>query len=155
MKIAITGHTGGLGLAFFNYFSQSHQVIGFSRSTGYTLPDDLDKIVTVAKTCDLFFNNAHVNIVQASLIKELYRDVPIITSGSMAANYTGKQYFNDKRYIEDVFKGYKSNQPRLLLKMGYLENYQDRNSIAYSEVINAVECWIKSPRITMIEFENV
>jgi hypothetical protein len=155
MKIAITGHTGGLGLAFFNYFSKSHEVIGLSRSNGYTLPSDLDKVVGVVKNCDLFFNNAHIGTAQASLIQELYSDVPIITSGSMAANYTGKQYFDDKRYIEDVFKAYKSHHPKLLLKMGYLENYQDRNSIAYCEVINAVKCWINNPRITTIEFENV
>ena len=154
MKIAITGHTGGLGLAFFNYFSKSHEVIGLSRSNGYTLPSDLDKVISVVKTCDLFFNNAHVGTSQASLIQQLHSDVSIITSGSMAANYTGKQYFDDKRYIENIFKSYKSQHPRLLLKMGYLENYKDRNSIKYNEIINAVECWIKSPRITLIEFEN-
>jgi nucleoside-diphosphate-sugar epimerase len=46
MKIAITGHTQGLGQAFFNHF-QSHTVIGFSRSNGYNIasPADRNKIL--------------------------------------------------------------------------------------------------------------
>jgi len=62
MKIAITGHTGGLGLAFFNYFlNLGHDVIGFSRSNGFNISDPISRlnIVDTIKDFDMFINNAY------------------------------------------------------------------------------------------------
>jgi nucleoside-diphosphate-sugar epimerase len=62
MKIAITGHTKGIGFAFAEmYQEQGHEVIGFSSSTGYNISIDADrkKIVQESQDVDIFINNAH------------------------------------------------------------------------------------------------
>ena len=43
----------------------------------------------------------------------------------------------------------------LLLKMGYLENYVDKDPISYDTVINSIEFWMQNPRISMIEVDNI
>jgi dTDP-4-dehydrorhamnose reductase len=47
MKIAITGHTSGLGLSIYNHFKQKSDciVMGISRATGFDLTTDADKVV--------------------------------------------------------------------------------------------------------------
>jgi len=158
MKIAITGHTSGLGRAFYDHFSKDHEVIGLSRSNGYDITKNQDRIIDAVKDCKLFFNNAYSGIFQGTLITRLHNRLPIVTSGSMGADYAhlDNQYYRDKRTIEKVHKFVAKNRqyPLLLLKMGYLENYADKNYIRYSEVISAVEFWIQNPRITLIEFNN-
>jgi hypothetical protein len=160
MKIAITGHTSGLGKAIYNYFDNTdHEVIGLSRSNGFCIPEKLEKIIDIAKTCDLFFNNAHVGTTQCDFIKKLFKDTMIVTSGSMGSDHwqTGMLYYVEKFQIEKTHKFYRSQTPKamLLLKMGYLENYTDRKSIPYSQIISSIENWLENPRISMIEFDNI
>lgn len=160
MKIAITGHTSGLGHAFYNHFvNKGHEVIGMSRSNNYNVLDRFNDIVNIAQNCDVFFNNAHVGTTQAEFIKQLFRKTKIITSGSMGADYweTGEIYYKEKFEIEKAHKVCKefTKNPMLLLKMGYLENYTDRQSIPYEQIINSVEFWFNNPRVSMIEFNNI
>ena len=58
MKIAITGHTNGIGKACYDLLSQEHQVIGFSRSSDYDI-NDPESIFSSAKDSDVFINNAY------------------------------------------------------------------------------------------------
>jgi hypothetical protein len=159
MKIAITGHTSGLGQAFYNHFSLNNEVIGLSRSNGYDIRKNQKEIVDIVSTCDLFFNNAHYGIDQGTLLVCLCNRLPIVTSGSMGADYfhTKNQYYRDKHTIEMIHKQLtkKRTCPLLLLKMGYLENYRDRNSISYNEIIKSVEFWLDNPKVTMVEFDNI
>jgi short-subunit dehydrogenase len=69
MNIAITGHTSGIGLAFYNKFIQlGHTVSGFSRSNGY----DISTISSSEfSQYDLFVNNAYHPIGQNRLLREL------------------------------------------------------------------------------------
>jgi hypothetical protein len=159
MKIAITGHTSGLGKAFFDHWSANHEVIGLSRSSGHDISKNRDQIVETVSRCDLFFNNAHCGICQAKLLSALVNKLPIITSGSMGSDYahTNNQYYKDKKTVEIIYKTLvkKSQRPLLLLKMGYLENYKDKQMIPYQAIIHAVEFWLINPRVTMIEFDNI
>ena len=62
MKVAITGHTQGIGLALKSVYEQhGHHVLGFSRSNGYdiTNSEDRKKIIQQIQDYDLFLNNAH------------------------------------------------------------------------------------------------
>lgn len=159
MRIAITGHTNGLGLELYRYFvSKGCDVIGFSRSNGYQLPDTFYEICETILSYDLFINNAYVDDIQVHFIKELGGKLPIISCGSMASDYVLKtgSYGRNKLLLENTHKKIKkiTNVPMLLLKMGYLENYPNNSPILYQEVINAIECWFKNSRISMIEFEN-
>ena len=58
MKIAITGHTAGIGKAIAESCEAAgHEVVGFSRTTGYHLFKDLELVVADAEDCDVFINN--------------------------------------------------------------------------------------------------
>ena len=109
MKIAITGHTQGLGQAFFKYF-QLHTVIGFSRSNGYNIanPADRNKILDEIKDFDIFINNAYNNYddSQLQLLMDVYNiwkgtDKIIINISSRYTNGTEK-YCKDKEQ-QDLF----------------------------------------------------
>ena len=109
MKIAITGHTQGLGQAFFKYF-QSHTVIGFSRSNGYNIssPTDRTKILDEIKDFDVFINNAYNNYdnSQLQLLMDVYNswretDKMIINVSSRYTNGIEK-YCEDKKQ-QDLF----------------------------------------------------
>jgi short-subunit dehydrogenase involved in D-alanine esterification of teichoic acids len=61
MKVAITGDNSGIGLALSNAFKNlGHDVIGFSRSTGFDISDLLARkeILDRLAGCDVFVNNA-------------------------------------------------------------------------------------------------
>lgn len=56
----MTGHTSGIGLAIADAFrSRGDDVVGLSRSTGYHLPRDREKVVEAAAQCDVFVNSRH------------------------------------------------------------------------------------------------
>jgi NADP-dependent 3-hydroxy acid dehydrogenase YdfG len=68
MKVAITGHTSGIGKALYTKFSPD--VIGFSRSTGFDISksDNREKIREMSKDCDIFINNAYNNYAQIDIL---------------------------------------------------------------------------------------
>lgn len=89
MKVAITGHTSGIGLGLYNYFVQNkHEVYGFSRSNGYSMPEANDRILKQIIDCDIFVNNSEPVSSQIYFIKQLYpqwydKEKTIIVIGSV------------------------------------------------------------------------
>jgi NADP-dependent 3-hydroxy acid dehydrogenase YdfG len=60
--VSITGHTSGIGKAMSDYFTaKNYQVIGFSRSNGYDISNEQDRIriINESKVADIFVNNAY------------------------------------------------------------------------------------------------
>lgn len=72
MKIAITGHTKGIGKNLFDRFSSCHTVLGFSRSNGYNIITHQSQIIEQTKDCDIFINNAFAGPGQLNLFNELF-----------------------------------------------------------------------------------
>lgn len=73
MKIAITGHSAGIGQALANIYSeQGHEIIGLSRRNGYNIRS-LPKVATMIEPCDMFINNAQVGYAQTELLFEVWR----------------------------------------------------------------------------------
>jgi nucleoside-diphosphate-sugar epimerase len=73
MKIAITGHTAGIGQALAQiYAAQGHEIVGLSRRNGYNI-SSLHKIVAMVEPCDIFINNAQVRFVQTELLFAVYK----------------------------------------------------------------------------------
>jgi NADP-dependent 3-hydroxy acid dehydrogenase YdfG len=94
-KIAITGHTSGIGKAIFErMLSYGHEVTGFSRSNGFDI-EHPDAIIDAVRTSTVFVNNAHSSYAQVNLLQRLYPiwkdlDKTIICIGSNAPESTGR-----------------------------------------------------------------
>jgi hypothetical protein len=76
MKIAITGHTKGIGKALHDKFkNHNHSVIGFSASTGFNIEDSdtIKEILDFSADCDVFINNAYHPVGQTALLKEFIK----------------------------------------------------------------------------------
>lgn len=76
-KIAITGHTSGIGLEIYQSLSNKFNIIGLSRSNGYDLStlSGISKAVYTAKDCDVFINNAYGGADTQVKIAELWSSV--------------------------------------------------------------------------------
>lgn len=70
MKIAITGHTSGLGEALRRRWPES---IVFSKSNGYDIEDPScrNQIINEASSCEVFINCAHSGMGQVQLLYEI------------------------------------------------------------------------------------
>lgn len=60
MKIALTGHTRGIGKHLYEIFVKDHEITGFSTSNGFDISKEeiQDQIVDLCKNFDVFINNA-------------------------------------------------------------------------------------------------
>lgn len=73
MKIAITGHSAGIGQALAKVYSNyGHEIVGLSRRNGYNIRS-LPKVADQIEPCDLFINNAQVGYAQTELLFEMYK----------------------------------------------------------------------------------
>jgi hypothetical protein len=102
MKIAITGHTQGIGKGLFQRLSPN--AIGFSKSTGYDITnrEDRQRIISECSNCDIFINNATEEFGQTYLFLELFEewknlDKTIINVGSRIAD--AKRLADDKHHL--------------------------------------------------------
>jgi NAD(P)-dependent dehydrogenase (short-subunit alcohol dehydrogenase family) len=116
MKIAITGHTRGIGKAIVENL-KGNEIIGLSSSNGYDIAD-IDKIVSMAKDADIFINNAYKDYYQKDLLLafyELWKDTNkmIISIGSIVTDYPRIEreldsqpwpYRDHKRALRDTFR---------------------------------------------------
>lgn len=73
MKIAITGHTSGIGKALAHqYESRGHTIIGLSKREGNDIRN-IKKIADQIEPCDLFINNAQQHYAQTDLLFEIHK----------------------------------------------------------------------------------
>jgi NADP-dependent 3-hydroxy acid dehydrogenase YdfG len=109
MKLAITGHTQGIGKAIAELYPD---YIGFSRSNGYdiSVDDNLEKIITQSQDCDVFINNAYSGDAQTkvfSMLYELWRNDPNktivnIVSRAQYDTHYHREYSNHKRELAKI-----------------------------------------------------
>jgi NADP-dependent 3-hydroxy acid dehydrogenase YdfG len=101
MKVAITGHTRGIGKALVKSFSDSaFETIGFSRSNGYDITDEnvISKILEEISDCDIFINNAYAPRNQTMLLEKVTEqwtgtDKVIVNISSMWCYYDSEHEF--------------------------------------------------------------
>jgi len=73
MKIAITGHTAGIGQALAReYRLKGDEIIGLSRRDGNNIRNT-PKICDQIEPCDVFVNNAQAGYAQTELLFEMAR----------------------------------------------------------------------------------
>ena len=74
LKVAITGHSRGIGKAFADWFlSRGHEIVGLSRGNGYNI-QHTDQIIDQVKNCDIFINNAWQDFDQSMLMYRLHEE---------------------------------------------------------------------------------
>lgn len=73
MKIAITGHTAGIGQAFAKILElRGHEIVGISRRTGENIRRT-EHVANLISPCDLFINNAQTQYAQTELLYVVWR----------------------------------------------------------------------------------
>lgn len=73
MKIAITGHTAGIGQALAKVLqSRGHEIIGLSKRNGDNIRN-IPKIIQKIIPCDLFINNAQAGYSQTELLYTVWQ----------------------------------------------------------------------------------
>lgn len=153
MKIAITGHTRGIGKSLYDYFCKNnHTVFGFSRSNGYDINLNQDRILDVVKDYDIFINNASSNDSQLQLLKKTNKIVPkIITVGSISTNYRNALNDNIKNILEDYFDKITidpESSNLLLIKPAFIKGSLTEGridsdfTVSHENIINSVCFWL-------------
>jgi len=109
MKVAITGHTKGIGKAIAELY-YTDEVVGFSRSNGYDISDisSIDSIVNASLNCDVFVNNAYYSTAQVDIFEKLLvhwnndptKTIVNINSRTIYNGPNQRQYTTDKKLLK-------------------------------------------------------
>lgn len=72
MKIAITGHSAGIGQAFAQILAdKGHEIVGISKRDGNNIRV-IPKITDMIESCDMFINNAQSGYAQTELLYSVW-----------------------------------------------------------------------------------
>ncbi len=127
MKIAITGHSEGIGKSFANILSkQGHSIVGLSRRNGHNIRS-LNKVIGPIVECDMFINNAQVGFAQTELLYKVWQqwhDQPktIWLIGSiMSTNYKTpfemEEYKLQKQTLDQAYYNLKNTRSKCKLTL--------------------------------------
>jgi len=146
-RVAITGHTRGLGAALFERFSVSDMVVGLSRSNGFDIRK-IDKIIERIDECDVFINNAYDRYSQVDLLYAVYdmwkdKDKKIINIGSLSSigvrDYL-QPYAIHKKALHEAHMQIAHQQNKCksyIFNIGYItDNQTDVADLIYNTVNN-------------------
>ena len=170
-KIIITRHTHGIGKAIYDKFKEisCREIVGMSRSNGYDIDKDFDKIVKEASGCELFINNAYRDRQQLKLLHALKDKVDMmVVMGSVSRFYPElipTQYVHDKQELAEACRLVSLNPdgiPLLHLDLGFIEettiNENDPTAFTSdytttkSDIVDTIIFWAQKPSIRQIEF---
>jgi hypothetical protein len=126
MKVAITGHTNGIGQALARHYQQrGHEVMGFSRRTGHNI-HLTEKLTNMIEPCDVFVNNAQSGFAQTALLWSVAQrwcgtgKTIVVISTMMAQDpvsvmpgYDMAQYRVQKVALEETVKVYENRKQRI------------------------------------------
>jgi hypothetical protein len=171
IKIIITGHTRGVGQAIYDKFKEisCREIVGMSRSNGYDIDADFDKIVAEASGCELFINNAYRDSQQLKLVEALKDKVDMmVVMGSVSRFYPElipTQYVHDKQALAEACRLISLNPsgiPLLHLDLGFIEGttVEDNDPSAFvsdyttpkNDIVDTIIFWAQKPTIRQIEF---
>jgi nucleoside-diphosphate-sugar epimerase len=170
MKVVITGHTHGIGRALYEHFQTfgGWEVVGLSRSNGYDIDKDFDKVVEAATGCFLFINNAYRDQQQTKLVIALKDKVTkMIVMGSVSRLYPElihTDYVHDKQELAEACRLISIDPDGidlLHLDLSFIEGMPDSNdpthfvsdyNLKFEEIVSTVDFWMTNPKIRQIEF---
>jgi hypothetical protein len=171
-KIVITGHTSGIGKSIYDRFKEisCREIIGMSRSNGYDIEKDFDRIVEEASGAELFINNAYRDQQQLKLFHALKKKVDMmVVMGSVSRFYPEMiptQYVHDKQELAEACRLESINPngiPVLHLDLGFIEGTTIDNadpSTAFvsdyntpkDDIVDTIIFWAQKPTIRQVEF---
>ena len=170
-KIVITGHTRGIGKAIHDKFTEisCREIVGMSRSNGYDLEKDFDKIVAEAEGAELFINNAYRDQQQLKLFNALKNKVDMmVVMGSVSRYYPElipTDYVHDKQALAEACRLESINPtgiPILHLDLSFIEgtevNTDDPTAFTsdyttpMNDIVETIIFWAQKPSIRQIEF---
>lgn len=139
MRIAITGHTSGIGKAIADRMAlDGHEIVGFSRSNGFNI-EEPDPIVAAVGDCDIFVNNAHSGYHQVALLYRVHdtwkmkKNRLILNVGSYGAENLSApyEYGTQKAALEHACRQLDdTNGCRVaLLRLGYTATPRNKHHI--------------------------
>lgn len=154
MKIAITGHSRGIGKELFNIFNVDHQVEGFSRSNGYDISSQHQLIARSVKNNDVFVNNAWAGFSQVELLNtvfEMWKDdeTKTIVNVSSLSKYPGLSgnttgYSASKAALshQAFLLMFKTNRKCRMINVnpGYVETDMTKKLHGQTSMLSAKEC---------------
>lgn len=132
MKIAITGHTHGIGKAFAEQLAErGHSIVGISRRDGENIRR-VFHTASLIELCDMFINNAQTQYAQTELLYEVWKrwqdkekyiwnistmmtEQPINSTPDGQEDIVMSQYRNQKLALEEASKQlrFKSSWPKI------------------------------------------
>lgn len=170
-KIIITGHTSGVGKAIYDKFKEisCREIVGMSRSNGYDIDKDFDKIVEEATGCELFINNTYRDSQQLKLFDALKNKVDMmVVMGSVSRFYPElipTKYVHDKQQLAEACR-LESIKPEgipiLHLDLSFIEGtkvpknhptaFTSDYNVSYNDIVDTIIFWAQKPSIRQIEF---
>ena len=175
MKIAITGHTHGIGEAFAKQLSaRGHEIIGISRSDGENIRR-VPHTASLIEPTDLFINNAQSNYAQTELLYEVWdrwakwlparhkwiwnistqmTQSPIDIKVGGQSDVIMSQYRNQKLALEEASRQlqYTEAWPHIsIIRPGSVGTTENYNSKERSDV----NVWVKSVIDTFTQHQNI
>lgn len=170
-KIVITGHTRGIGKAIYDKFTEvsCHEIVGISRSNGYDIDGDFDKVVAEATGAEIFINNAYRDQQQLKLFHALKDKVDMmVVMGSVSRHYPElipTDYVHDKQALAEACRLESINPngiPILHLDLSFIEgteiNYDDPTAFnsdyntSFEDIVDTIIFWAQKPSIRQVEF---
>jgi hypothetical protein len=172
MKIAITGHTAGIGQAFTKILTaRGHEIVGISRRTGENIRR-IEHTANLIEPCDMFINNAQTQYVQTDLLyavwekwqgkegKYIWNISTMMTGSPVNSCPDGQndikmsQYRNQKLALEEASKQlkFKNLWPFLsIIRPGGVATQENFNNTNKADV----DTWVKSVIDIFSHNENI
>lgn len=170
-KIVITGHTSGIGKAIYDKFNEisCREIVGMSRSNGYDIEKDFDKIVEEATGAEFFINNAYRDEQQLKLFHALKDKVDMmVVMGSVSRHYPElipTDYVHDKQALAEACRLESINPngiPILHLDLSFIEGTSVEGDDPYAfvsdyntpleDIVDTIIFWAQKPSIRQVEF---
>lgn len=168
-KIVITGHTNGVGKTIYDALCENscREIVGLSRSNGYDIDADFDKVVKVATGAEIFINNAYRDRQQLKLVEALKDKVGMmVVMGSVSRFYSEiipTQYVHDKQELAEACRKISMDPngiPVLHLDLSFIEGTVANNpgdftsdfNITHQEILDTIIFWTQHPNVRQVEF---
>ena len=183
MKIAITGHTHGIGKAFAEQLAErGHEIIGISRRDGENIRR-IEHTANLIDPCKLFINNAQSYYAQTELLYAVWKrwytlasqhyiwnistmmtEEPINSTPEGLEDIEMSQYRTQKLALEEATKQlqHKSSWPKIsIIRPGAVETSDIKKEEEFikscGEVMEKsdVNVWVKSVIDTFAQHQNI